>query len=441
MPETLAPRHSSSAAGTLFFANRLFVQDAFSPALSRIPFLCRIASCTKSRHTIEVYVQGLLKTIYLSGWEYNRVIRKSPLEPVASGLPAQIPWNGAAQLWMYETTYCTKEALLGDLAAYEEIGWTTGRIFADLTRRGFLTPLDWAEEVKKDPTLESDLKSVYGVLQEHYPPERIQHFLETGQDAELEWIELLLLSPICLRKHCVNNGSPNSLTQWISGQSAGTPSAQAIATAGEILGRALSRSRAELRAWFRLCDPPGTDLPAEVMEQQRQAEQKVQRPLIPALLSGALSQQEYHREVATTREVYAPVNEQLWESYKRNRDTLERLRDVAKLHLWPQLHNEWLPELDRNPDFLTEFQSLVSAALRRSRFDPYLRWTTDVAFITLGGTVGATAATLAGGDPITSGIIGSAAGGGVRRVLEEVYGSTQKKSDNLLVFFQKAGKL
>lgn len=88
----------------------------------------------------------MLKAIYLSGWEYNRILRESPLEPVASGLPAQVLWDGAAQLWMYETAYCTKEALLGDLAAYEEVGWTTGRIFEDLRRRGFLTPLDWAEE-------------------------------------------------------------------------------------------------------------------------------------------------------------------------------------------------------------------------------------------------------------------------------------------------------
>jgi hypothetical protein len=380
----------------------------------------------------------MLNAIYLSGWEYNRVLRENPLEPVASALPAQILWDGAAQFWMFETVYCTKESFLGDLAAYKEIGWTTGRIFEDLVRRGFLTPVDWAEEARRDLTLKADLEKAHGVLQEYFPPETVHRFLEIGQDAQLEAIKLRLLSPLLLRLHCVENISPNSLTHWISARASRITSPQAIVTAGELLGTALSRSRVELRAGFHLCDPPGTGLPPDVMARQREVEERIQRPLIIDLLSGSLPQQEYHCQVATSQEAYAPVNAQLWRSYIRNIDTLERLRDVAQYHLWPELHNEWLPELDRNPDFLPKFRSMLAQALRRSRYDPYLRAVTSLGFITVGGIAGAGVGTLAGQDPFTSGAVGSAAGGTVRGALEAVYGSTRKKSDNLGVFFQKA---
>ena len=36
--------------------------------------------------------------IYLSGWEYNRLLSKDPTEPRISALPAEILWNGAAPL-------------------------------------------------------------------------------------------------------------------------------------------------------------------------------------------------------------------------------------------------------------------------------------------------------------------------------------------------------
>ncbi len=61
-------------------------------------------------------------SIFLSGWEYNRVLRSDPFQSVTSGLPAQALWNGSAQFWMFKDVYCTKESLIGDLAAAEDLG-------------------------------------------------------------------------------------------------------------------------------------------------------------------------------------------------------------------------------------------------------------------------------------------------------------------------------
>ncbi len=79
-----------------------------------------------------------LDSIFLSGWEYNRILSASPLAPMVSGLPAPILWSGGAHFWLFKNVYCTTESFDGDYAAYKDLGWSTGFIFADLKRRGFL---------------------------------------------------------------------------------------------------------------------------------------------------------------------------------------------------------------------------------------------------------------------------------------------------------------
>lgn len=379
-------------------------------------------------------------SIYLSGWEYNRVIADDPLAPVVSGLPAQVLWDGAAPFWLFETVYCTREALAGDIAAYHALGWTTGRMFEDLCRRGFLTPVNWAEASDKDPTLRSDLQAAHALLRSYYSPTTIRDLLDAGQDSELEAIKLKLLSPFLRRLHCLKNVSPNSITHWFEPDRS-IPEPTATATAGALLAEAVMRSRGELRAGFRLCDPPGTGLAQEILERQRTAEQTVQKPLIPALLAGELAQDEFHRLVAVARDVYGPINSQLWASYVRNIDSLERLRDLARLHLWPKLHNEWLPAIEADPAYLPKFQTLLADAVKRAEFDPFLQFTTDVAIIAVSGVVGAAAAPLVGGDPTTAGIATAAIVGAAKRGFDLLHDQLRKGTESLAVFVQKARKM
>ncbi len=51
-----------------------------------------------------------------------------PLDSIVSGLPAQCLWEGAAQFFWFEKVYCTKESFDGELAAADDLGWTTGHI-------------------------------------------------------------------------------------------------------------------------------------------------------------------------------------------------------------------------------------------------------------------------------------------------------------------------
>jgi len=168
---------------------------------------------------------------------------------------------------------------------------------------------------------------------------------------------------------------------------------------------------------------------------------RIQRPLIPDLLAGTLPQNDFHRQVAVTREVYEPINAQLWAIYIRNIDTMERLRDLARLHLWPQLHNEWLPALGADPMYLPTFQSLLANAVQRSRFDPFLQFITDVAIITVSAGAGSAAGAVAGGDPVTGAIAGAVTGGAVKRAFDLTHEKMRKSSESLAVFVQKARKV
>jgi len=77
-------------------------------------------------------VVGVRDGIYLSGWEYNRLLQRDPIARRNSALPAEIPWNGAAPLWLFRNVFCTQEGIDNEWRAYELLGWPTGRIFTEL---------------------------------------------------------------------------------------------------------------------------------------------------------------------------------------------------------------------------------------------------------------------------------------------------------------------
>ena len=80
---------------------------------------------------------GLRSSVYLSGWEYNRVLQADPTEPRNSALPASILWNGSHQLWMFETVFCTRESFENEVAPTDVLGWVNGTVLRDLTDEEF----------------------------------------------------------------------------------------------------------------------------------------------------------------------------------------------------------------------------------------------------------------------------------------------------------------
>src|SRR5580698_10860192 len=82
-------------------------------------------------------------SVFLSGWEYNRVLQPDPATPRNSALPASILWNGSHQLWMFETVFCTKESFENETRATDRLGWVDGTVLRDLAKEGILRTVDW----------------------------------------------------------------------------------------------------------------------------------------------------------------------------------------------------------------------------------------------------------------------------------------------------------
>src|SRR5262249_49885653 len=89
-------------------------------------------------------------SIFLSGWEYNRVLSENPFLPRNSGLPAEVLWNGAAPFWLFRKVYCTKEAFDIEKTCDERLQWATGWIFQKLKREGLIEPVDLAKMARED---------------------------------------------------------------------------------------------------------------------------------------------------------------------------------------------------------------------------------------------------------------------------------------------------
>jgi len=210
-------------------------------------------------------------SIFLSGWEYNRVLAPEPTTPCSSALPASVLWSGCAQFWLFKNVYCTVEAFNGDYANYENLGWTSGYIFGELKRRGFLKPVDLLALCQEDRKVRERLYARHALLRSAYNESTIRQLLDAGLDGELEHIKLKLLAPVFERLNCVHNVSPNSINSWIPHRSAnqqdcGTDSPLSLLADG------VARATDEFRAGAKLCRPPGTGLPVDVVKAQRAVE-------------------------------------------------------------------------------------------------------------------------------------------------------------------------
>ena len=371
------------------------------------------------------------KAIYLSGWEYNRLRFEDPATPANSGLPAEALWNGAAQFWLFEKVYCTKESLDGEKSGWDELGWTTGEIFLDLERRKILETVDWSRLTSESELLRAELNDTHAKLRATVSEQQLFELLKAGAAYQLEALKLELLDPILRHLECVSNISPNSINAWFRDA---TPTGETPAVAA-----AIQRSGLDARLHLNLCRPPGTGVSQFDLSLQRKVEESVQKPMIPDLLAGVLPQDDYTRALVPTRSVYQPINEQLRKDYAKGVDKLLHLRDVASKHLWPDLHGEWLPRLEDDPAFYPELTRLVRDAVMTSRFDPFLDDITRLAIIGVSTAVGSAVylgATLLGADPLAGTPLATAAGAMTKQVLDNVHTRRRDTLRSLSLFYQ-----
>lgn len=317
-------------------------------------------------------------SIYLSGWEYNRILADDPMAPRQSALPAEVLWNGSAQFWLFEHVYCTKESLVGELAAAEVLRWSTGSIFGELKTKGFLETLDWSTLPTQEPEVAEQLRKKHRKHREMGTDSKLLTLLQTADETELESIKVDLLEPLLSRYQCVNSTSINSVRQWANqAQPPTSPSATSLALGD--LAAAVNSPFARSPS-LRICRRPGSGVSEESLAAQRRVETTVQAPMIPHLLAGILSQAEYMEAQKDYIQVFEPVNKQLLFDWRSNVGDLERVRDLAKMHLWPDLHGDWLPHLEADPTFLPEFRQLLFDAILRARLERWLTMWTAMCF-------------------------------------------------------------
>ena len=132
-----------------------------------------------------------INSVYLSGWEYNRLLGNDPTAPRNSALPAEVLWNGAAEFWMFEKVYCTKESLDCERSCFKVLEWPTGRAFVELASRGFLVPVDWS-------ALDTDTTALLrnGYTGKRSSKNEVRTSIREGKTGQLEALKIELLAPL-----------------------------------------------------------------------------------------------------------------------------------------------------------------------------------------------------------------------------------------------------
>jgi hypothetical protein len=387
-----------------------------------------------------------INSVYLSGWEYNRLLQDDPLEPRNSALPAEVLWDGSAMLWLFEKVYCTREALECERYASETLGWTTGAIFDELAqpRNGILHSVDW----RKDLTVETAKR----VREQHAKMRAklsaggvdVRQAIMQNNEFYLDQWKQELLDPILNQFKCLPRLSPSSLRTWTD------PSAT-LEGNGILVRHALDQIAAPVDKGVVVTRPPGTGVRGDLVDAQKKFVHEVEKPLIPDLVAGTGSfagARGYVPHVdALTRhkDVFGPIDDQIRSDWLRNKYQLFALRDAAEKNLWPQLHREWLPRLLKEQGlFYDQFCDLVAGALRGSRFATLLNMDSKsakmIGFVT--GPLVLALAAAAMGVPIewaagTSAIV-APIGGALAR---EFHASQNEKYGKVALFYRNARQI
>lgn len=360
------------------------------------------------------------KSIYLTGWEYNRLVQADPTSPRQSGLPAESLWNGGALFWMFETVYCTKESYETEQQVDDLSQEATREIWAELKDEGILQPYDLASLTED---LHEKLRYTHKQLRTKYNDEALRTLIREGNVSELETIKSELLQPVMTELGCAQNVSPNSIKNWFRRQL--DPSSSKLATAD-----ALHELATTAQLGTSLCERPGTGLDPETIEPQKLFEKR-QRPIIPDLFLGYIPMQDYVKTQIPHADAFKPISGQLKDDWSRNKSKLFSLREKAQRFIWDDLHNDWLPRLEHDPKFRSEFNGLVRDAINRARMGPLFDWITRLVVVVFPTAIGASVGGVAGA------IFGAV--GGV--VAQKPVDDKLKASEKLTLFYQEALRL
>jgi hypothetical protein len=322
-------------------------------------------------------------SVYLSGWEYNRLLQKDPTKPRNSALPAAILWTGAHQLWMFKTIYCTKESYENEIEATDRLGWVNGKVLRDLYKREIFKTVDWSGlPVEAKDSLRNARKDALSILSER----RVKNAIASGDAATLELAKLTLIKPILNHYGCFESGAPNSVTNWIPLAQATHPDVKGGRKAAEreVNRRRFAQERIDYLASHvvpspDVCRPPGTGISQTAREWQQHIQDTVEKPMIPSLLagdgefSGPHGFLPYLRRLERVKEAYEATNKQLAQDWDANKDNLLRLRDAASRYLWDDLHGYWLPRL-LDPDDESAGKDFDRWIKRATRIPPIARY-------------------------------------------------------------------
>jgi hypothetical protein len=275
-------------------------------------------------------------------------------------LPAAVFWNGAHQFWLFDKVYVTKESLDNEYAAYERLGWASGKILRDLEAEGVVEAVDWQQlpvEVGRQ------LNARHAWLRESYSEQLIRDLISARDGAALETFKENLIEPVMRHYRCVGSGQPNSVGNWQPDDL----KRQAVDTAVEVQ-RHMTHLAEPLLPGFPLCQPPGTGLRPEAMHKQAQVQENIEKPLISDLLAGdgdfrgPEGYLAYFNALTSSRSVYEPVNKQLTRNWEDQRRNLDEIRKIAKRKLWPALHEEWIPRLLVDDEFGRKLPGIIRTA-------------------------------------------------------------------------------
>ncbi|HEX6523411.1 MAG TPA: hypothetical protein VF070_25935 [Streptosporangiaceae bacterium] len=269
---------------------------------------------------------------------------------------------------MFEHIYCARESYENEVEATDRLGWVNGNVLRDLTAEGILKTVDWKElPVEIKDHLIRARESTLTVL----PAEQIRAAIRDGDASTLELAKALILEPVLDYHGCIESGAPNSITNWISARVAVPPRAS----------QAIAGSLAEpLIPGAQVCRPPGTGISEEARRRQQNAQDDIERPMIPKLLAGEgmfagrKGFEPYFRKLEGVKSAYEAANDQLNSDWQKNRRTLFRLREAASRYLWADLHGTWLPRLADQEDkkAAQDFERWVRSASRMSPIASYL---------------------------------------------------------------------
>jgi hypothetical protein len=381
----------------------------------------------------------VIDSLYLSGWEYNRLLADDPLAPRNSAIPSSILWSGAHQLWMFKDVYVTREAWDNELYATEELGWIMGDVLSFLQDEKIVTIVDWSEF---DIDLRKKLKEAHRKIARD-AKEAVPKAIREGASGELEAFKNLLLEPVLDRYKCVASSAPTSLETWVSARR-DPPSQSAVS-------RLLHTIAEPLLPGVQMFGPP----PSLASDAERAGELRVQaeveKPMITDLIagegefSGPQGFVPYVDALKRDRSAYEAVNQKMRAGWLARRDEILGLREAASDHLWEHLHGEWIPRTKEGDEKFVreELPRLIALALKARPFARYLDDSkltpTIIGAVSLSAlTLGVRAAATQGGLPAeyADAVAGTAAT--TAATTAKQHSSQVRQARDLAIFYQRS---